>query len=825
MELYCSKHSPCEHETLLCDCKECWKEERQCEYSFTSNESLDKCLHPSTSNDYSSVVGLAGSNRLERGLPILREQTRDTNLYCTETIRDLSTTPQEPREYRGRRESGEFIEAGDNSDTQLSVCPGTLEVTGFHFPTPGSKRWKGYISLLNEHQQPEIETRSDTGFIKSIRKKLFTETNMDTDGNCGSTGQSIRSDDIGRSDTNNHGKTRKSNTMDGKRKISVDILSNNVSIACCTGKGSSGGTTETKRSRREDSRTDEREGGEEETDNIEQDIQEESNDGSESTISNFIRSRLDRSSGSVRKQYYTFVLHKRNQEEHWKRESASRSKQAPCFIGFDHGDHTHVIYASDERGGNAARQRGRIAKYLGATAAGSAECISSFSRVNLLRNFILYCIRNGIETVNIHGNKVNEELKEAKILFEQMFEDRNPEEVIQDSMCKTYIEERKEEKRRISHNKKNNIVDVLETIIDEEDVWTGSDWNMKVDISVKNQLMREFGLNVDSYVQRIIRNKRHKESSKLRTSTLTDIILSGVEWTLKSEIEPSGRISMELMKGMEWLMYLMKENDIDDIEFLAWNEAIKDKRYVKINSLVLQGPTNAGKSLIAETLLGPIKPEEIPRERDNSGFHLDQLPEASAALFEEPLITPITVGTWKLLLEGKTIKTDIKHKDKEGIRRIPIYITTATKITATIDAYEANQVNQRVKIFEFKRTIEHREEDYTRILNQQIRRINRAPVYIKPIHFQLLFLLKYHQIIAHLRELDERLTIDPGAITITAESEAKAKEWSQVIHKAWIMTKMDMEAETEEDAVSEVRSLLEEELSQIEETPRKGMEI
>jgi hypothetical protein len=68
--------------------------------------------------------------------------------------------------------------------------------------------------------------------------------------------------------------------------------------------------------------------------------------------------------------------------------------------------------------------------------------------------------------------------------------------------------------------------------------------------------------------------------------------------------------------------------------------------------------------LIIDNLIGSCNPEQIPRERDNSAFHLDHLPSSACALFEEPLIMPTNVDTWKLLLEGKIIKTDIKHKDK-----------------------------------------------------------------------------------------------------------------------------------------------------------------
>jgi len=156
---------------------------------------------------------------------------------------------------------------------------------------------------------------------------------------------------------------------------------------------------------------------------------------------------------------------------------------------------------------------------------------------------------------------------------------------------------------------------------------------------------------------------------------------------------------------------------------------------MKINSIVLEGYTNAGKSLIIENLISVCRPEQIPRDRDNSSFHLDQLPSASCALFEEPKITPTKVGTWKLLLEGTMVKTDIQHKDKEGIKRIPIWITTATPITNHVDANESIQIEQRTQVFEFSKCIKHR--NVARTLNAELRRrvIKKPPTYIMPIHF------------------------------------------------------------------------------------------
>nr|CAD7569851.1 unnamed protein product [Timema californicum] len=105
----------------------------------------------------------------------------------------------------------------------------------------------------------------------------------------------------------------------------------------------------------------------------------------------------------------------------------------------------------------------------------------------------------------------------------------------------------------------------------------------------------------------------------------------------------------------------------------------------KINGFVIQGNTNTGKSMIIRLLTQDMEPTLISRERDITGFNYDQPPSATCALFEEPLIDNTSFGTWKLLLEGATIPTDIKHPDKEDIKRIPIYLTTDSPLTTWCD--------------------------------------------------------------------------------------------------------------------------------------------
>jgi len=48
---------------------------------------------------------------------------------------------------------------------------------------------------------------------------------------------------------------------------------------------------------------------------------------------------------------------------------------------------------------------------------------------------------------------------------------------------------------------------------------------------------------------------------------------------------------------------------VDLPDFLAWNECIRTMHYMKINAMVLEGYTNAGKSHIVDKLIGICRPE------------------------------------------------------------------------------------------------------------------------------------------------------------------------------------------------------------------------
>lgn len=359
-------------------------------------------------------------------------------------------------------------------------------------------------------------------------------------------------------------------------------------------------------------------------------------------------------------------------------------------------------------------------------------------------------------------------MREAMDTYQELF--TTPEGELTDDLkhCRAYVEDVKVQKHehRISNNKMKNITDVIRNICETQDIYNQTEWEQRVEYAVKIQLMQEYGLNVDSYVQRIVRLRRQERTNRLKDTSITEMMII----TMENYMKDNDHADDTFLACVEWLMTLFEENDIDVIDFMAWNEIIKTQRYTKINAVVLQGPTNAGKSLIIQEFLGQFHLEEICRERDNSGFHLDQLPFSVGVLFEEPCITPTNVGTWKLLFEGKVVKTDIKHKDKEGIPRIPIWCTTASKITANIDPNESSQIYQRIKLYVFKRTIQHRRDHYTKPGLQNYGYLDRAPGNIGPEQFAFIYLLNWDRIRDKIYKEDESHTIS-NAFDYNAENQ------------------------------------------------------
>ncbi|KAJ8876338.1 hypothetical protein PR048_020783 [Dryococelus australis] len=107
-------------------------------------------------------------------------------------------------------------------------------------------------------------------------------------------------------------------------------------------------------------------------------------------------------------------------------------------------------------------------------------------------------------------------------------------------------------------------------------------------------------------------------------------------------------------------------NDIDPAHFYADFIKIQSMMLQKVNGFAIIGPTNT-----------------------------------------EPLIDNTNVGTWKLLLEGSPVTTDIKHGDKETIPSLPIFLTSNKELHSWLQQNEQQPPNIRTFRYYFKTPILH----------------------------------------------------------------------------------------------------------------------
>lgn len=674
---------------------------------------------------------------------------RKHNIYCPEKLRD--TTSADRREWynRKRHRSDQTI---DKNNAQLPVCSRTIESPGFPFPNPESRQWKKAVSQLNECKQSTYEEDINRRGTGRPAETLPPSFNLDIDQNQDICGTSIRNAHGRTSSESDNGKASgpsQLSTIGKSTERPMETQGENIIIACSE-ESRDGSSTPIKRPNGEQGNSERRDGNQKEIQIDRQDRQPMGKEAEETIIDidddPFEVDTADECDDGdtidfqpKNKNIYTFVLSKSNTITD-NNGGGIRKPREPTFITFDHGTHWHCLYqcaAKTEGGGdNKSRAKSRITSFLKANNAGVAESNSTVTRVRFIRRFLEYCIRGGISTLCIYGNKKETTLKNINEAFIKIKTSETIDDIITNGECSKYIEENKSNVEKIKRqivDKRSNLLDFIQTEVRKYKIKSIQQWKNNIDPNTKLQLIKEHGLSINAYIQSVIDIEKTITTQKIIKMSWQELIIDNKQVC----IEEIRKNKNDVLSGILWIKYMCIKNKVDINELLAWATLIKNQTLTKKNSLVLEGVTNAGKSLIADTLFKDLELEEIPKERDNSTFNLDQLPAATGVIFEEPMITPTNVNTWKLILEGKKIKTDIKNLQKEEITRLSCYITTGKPIHCNVDFKEAQQLNQRIKIFKFEKHIRHWEKD-TFIGENNI--IKPSPVFIEPFHWYILYI-------------------------------------------------------------------------------------
>lgn len=613
---FCDRHGDCS----LCQDAFCWCScgnfQAQCPYAVHQQ-------HPQQIQINSTTME---QPEREGNIPQLEEQP---NLNCGETLDD-STSPNYQRLYtrRGsptRRSPSTTPESIDNnprtsrSPQRSGINKRTAEEPPTTSPNTHSEKRLRSSNTSDQHEQSNEPTihhspnhqhsSTDNELAASIDNNPTTKSGDSR--NLLLHSQSPRSNNSASEDQNILRPTRNTEPLDG-----TDGTLGNIILQCGHGNSSAVNTT---------------------------------NDTT--------RSDLDERNGSTSSsdRTWTFVIHKSNLTI----TDTPITGHAPSYLRFDHGDHYHVIFAGNERGTNVAKSRLRICRHLTATDRGITEATATTQQVRNTRNFLQYCVRKGLHTFSPINTRTNQHLTHLQTELLQL--PTNQGELEQ---CLPYIERKQQTKK---HNKevRTNIVDLIRQLLIDYDITSYVQFQQRVPANIRTQLLSEYSMTSISLTKELIKIRKTEEQSTLKHQSYRDICYNYVRCNLDTYQQNEQKIN----ENIRWISNLLDQNNINLVEFLAWIEIIKNLRYQKINALVLYGTTNAGKSLFIRNATKLFKPTEISRERDNNSFHLDQLPYATGALFEEPMITPTNVSTWKLLLEGADVVTDIKNADKETIGR------------------------------------------------------------------------------------------------------------------------------------------------------------
>nr|QBJ04592.1 NS1 [Tasmanian devil-associated chapparvovirus 5] len=153
----------------------------------------------------------------------------------------------------------------------------------------------------------------------------------------------------------------------------------------------------------------------------------------------------------------------------------------------------------------------------------------------------------------------------------------------------------------------------------------------------------------------------------------------------KSEPDPTVIHTVLLHQGI-------KPSEFDNI-FHKWFM----KKELKKNTLVLQGPSNTGKSATIAGLKQCCPWGEII---NGINFQYEGLIDQAIGVWEEPIVIPDNAEKWKQVSEGMTTAIQVKYKKPYILPRVPIIVTTNHDMWRFCSGEEAMMRN-RMWLFHF----------------------------------------------------------------------------------------------------------------------------
>ncbi len=378
-------------------------------------------------------------------------------------------------------------------------------------------------------------------------------------------------------------------------------------------------------------------------------------------------------------EYYTAVF--RKNIDHW---NPSKSSRISYFIS-THGEgtnneHHHVVFKSSAR--NYTRSLRAIASALQLTTSEGQKLHATLQPIRSIKRILYYLLRTG------SWRNVGADLKE--ILNRIM---PNITEIKSEPECKitNYLREKRKGTFSNKHSSNNVKWEHIQEMIEKYNAHSTKHLSAIMSLEDSKATFQVVGSTWHPMANKVFDAVNAERYRKITTGTYMDYIKSNQE-----ESKP---------ENVEWLEMLLQENNIPVVNFLTWFIMIIDKKLPKINTFVIKGPPNTGKSMLINLLLQGYPQARISRQGELTPFYLQNLVSKPIGIFEEPRILPTTADDMKLLFGGEPLEVQVKNSDSEKLTRKPIFITSNVSLHDCINRIMYEGIKERCVGFSLTKQI------------------------------------------------------------------------------------------------------------------------
>jgi hypothetical protein len=150
-----------------------------------------------------------------------------------------------------------------------------------------------------------------------------------------------------------------------------------------------------------------------------------------------------------------------------------------------------------------------------------------------------------------------------------------------------------------------------------------------------------------------------------------------------------------------WLKKILLFNGINETKFLEDVKAVMDKSLIKINTIWFYGPSNAGKSLIDNSIVESAKFYcNIMDFDERTSFPLNDAPGKRVILINEPDIGERRIELVKNIMEGQDVAINVKNQRGVTLPRTPL-VFCSNKALYHFCMQEATAIMNRCFLYTF----------------------------------------------------------------------------------------------------------------------------